>query len=174
MKLQGIQGITYSYLRAAQPKQNSSLTRSTDKMSFGRASTEPGVDLLKAAQAIADLSMNYRAVSFRRLIDHHDCTPEVKQGLAQLAQTHGLQFELEADLTKPGVTNLIVKAHGKRGKTATDNAQFYRADNVTPFKITNKSTSTTGDKVEDVIVAPIIKAAKRAVNVVSGDMIYYV
>lgn len=175
MKLQGVQGFSFNNLRVSKPTtQNSSVTRSTVEMSFGRASIEPGVDLSKAAMAIADLSTNYRAVSFRTLVDRHDCTQEVEQRLAQLAKTHGLRFELAADSSQAGVTNLIIKAQGTKGKTATDSAQFYRADSVTPFKITSNQASPKGDKVDEVIVTPIIKAAKRAINVVSGNMIYFV
>lgn len=93
MRLQGIQGISYSYLKATQPTQIPTITSSTQKanVAFGRGNAGIDVIALKKISELCRLS----EINGTKLSDNADLSGIINERVKKLSEKFGVNLKLE-------------------------------------------------------------------------------
>lgn len=157
MKLQGVQGITYSYLRAAQPTQTPATTNpvppsQTTKISFGRGEQKACVELAKLRELCASRIINGKQMREPdgSYADH------IWNKIATCANRDGFVFDLSLPKNPQANGNTIsfditaMRFGFLKGETKT-----------AVFKIANEPTNSTVAglwSLVDVVEKPLMEA----------------
>lgn len=176
MRLQGIQGITYSYLRSNQPTQtpittNPSPSTQTAKIAFGRANAEEVSELSKQ---IAKLCA-YKEINGAPIKDNTDCSLSILKQISDFEKKFNLKIRLTigADKKTPESKSIATITTSRSlwpFSRDIEKVEFRHPDHVERIGV--KGGTIAGHSTLQEVEIPIIKAVKCSVNGTLGRIVF--
>lgn len=177
MKLQGIQGITYSYLRAAQPTQtpvttNPAPSAPAAKIAFGRGEQKVYTEL---AEQIAKLCA-YKEINGAPIKDNRDCSDYVLNQIEAFEKQHRVKVKIKinADQSTPASKSIATITTCRQWFPLISDSvkvEFMHPEYVQRMNV--KSNSIAGNTALEQVGIPLIKAIKSSINGALGTVVYH-
>lgn len=175
MRLQGIQGVTYSYLRANQPTQtspttNPALSMQTAKVAFGRGNAESTELVAQIAKLCA-----FKEINGAPIKDNSDRSQTILKQIQDLERQFNVKIKLTigADPKTPGSKSIATVVTNRSLwpiARDTEKVEFCHPDHVQRIGVRGGNISGRSSFQE--VEIPIIKAVRCSINGALGRVVF--